>query len=295
MNVVALVSPAPLRRLASALSVGHSLSVVDSLECVRSRLDDGRAEIGVIDLDACGDDDLAVLIAIVSQHGPAIVAYAAFAQPTVRTIVRLAGHGLCHVVYRGLDDGAPNIRRALLDAAGSTMSGQIVAHLSTALASCSAQLREAISDLFNDPSRFHSATDVARAAGITRRSLDRTLRAIELEPARTFVLAARLAWAYPRMRARRARVSELARTLGVAKPERFAQHSRLLLGLPPSVVCASVSPDQFVETMVLRLRRQPRPLAAVATYEPPRHGLMSPGPGRAAERSAERDSVAASV
>jgi AraC-like DNA-binding protein len=294
MNVAALVSRKSLSRLESALSVGHSLSVVDSLECIRCRLDEGRAEIGLIDLDACGDEDLRLLTAIVSRHGPAIVAYATFAQASVRTIVRLAGHGLCHVLYRGVDDGPARMRQALVEAAGSRMSGQIVAQISTALSSCSGQFREGIASLFNDPLQFRSATDVARAAGITRRSLDRTLRALELAPGRTFVLAAHLTWAYPRMRTFRARVSDVARELGVAKPERFAQHSRLLLGLPPSVVRTSLSPDQFVEMIVLRLRRQPHAASAVGTYEPPRHGRASSA-GRVVERATASDGVAVSV
>jgi AraC-like DNA-binding protein len=179
------------------------------------------------------------------------------------------------MVYRGVDDGLGNLRRAVRDADGTRLNAEILERLAPMLCPSPAALRGAIAQLFYDPLRFRSVADVAQAAGITRRSLDRTLCSLALEPARTFLLAARVSWAYRRIRATNVRVGDVSRQLGVSKPERFAKQTRSLLGLTPSAIRTHIAPDQFVERIVMRLRRQPRSSPAFASYESPGHGLES--------------------
>lgn len=276
MNVVAYVARACRVRLESALSDSHSLRTLTSLEDLQRELDDGHADVGVIDLDSCREGDMRLLTAIASRHGPAVIGYGVFAPDLVRRMVALARHGLCHIVYRGVDDLPANLRRAVNDAGGTRLSAEILECLSPMLCRASAPLRDAIAELFYEPLRFRCAADVAQTAGITRRSLDRTLCRLELEPGRTFLLAARVAWAYPRMRSARVRVSDVSQQLGISKPERFAHHTRLLLGLPPSAVRTRVTPEQFVQMIVVRLRRQPRPTATGVACE--HRGIASVSP-----------------
>ena len=280
MNVVAFLPADRLGRVTSALLAHHTLHVVEGLESIQSELDSGRADVSLVDLDACRDGDMRLLTAIVARHGSAIVVYARFAQPTVRTILGLARRGLSHVIYRGTDDHPTNVGRVLYDAAGSRIGGRIVSQLSPSLSSCRRGVRDAVGELFVDPLRFRCASDVAQSAGIARRSLDRTLHHCALEPARMWVLAARLTWAYPRLRAGSARVSDLSQELGISKPERFARLTRLLLGLPPSVVRTHVSPDQFVQLVVARLQRPSRSADADLTCDHPRGALTALAPSR---------------
>lgn len=283
MNVVTFVARGCLARLECALAGSHSLRPLTSLHEMQRELDEGRGDVGVIDLDACPDSDLRLLTAIVSRHGPALIAYGASAPPAVRKMADLARHGLCHIIFRGVDDLPSSFRRAVRDAAGTRLSAAVLDRLTPMLCPAGDSFRHVISQLFYEPLRFRSPAEVAEAAGIARRTLDRTLCTLDLEPARTFLLAARVTWAYPRMRSARIRVCDISRQLGVAKPERFAQHTRFLLGLPPSILRTQVSPDQFVEMIVARLRRQPRAAARGIAYDHRAGTSVSPGASMEAE------------
>lgn len=262
MKVVAFVASSCIGRMETCLANTHSLRGVASLEALRCALDAGLSDVGLIDLDVCREADMRLLTLIVSRHGPRVVAYATFAQPNVRAILSLARHGLRHVAYRGIDDLPTTVKQTLFEAAASGMSAQILGRLSPLLCGASAGVRNAVAELFSDPLRFRCAADVADVAGITRRSLDRSLHALGLEPTRTFLLAARLTWVYPRMRMAGVRVRDVSQQLGVSKPERLARHTHMLLGLAPSMIRAQLTPDQFVETIAARLRRQPRAVQA---------------------------------
>ena len=268
MRVASFAGMKCLSRLEVALGATETLVPVATVEDLGRELDEGRADVAVIDIDACSHADIHLLTTLVSRHGPAIIAYGAVAPALVHAVVTLAPHGLTQVMCRGVDDIPSCIRRSVHDAAAKRVSSEIVGRLSLMLSRASIQVRDAVAQLFSDPLGFRCVADVAQVAGITRRSLDRTLFTLELEPARMFLLAARVTWAYPRIRAAHTTVSNVARQLGVSKPERFAQHTRLLLGLTPSEVRTEVSPAKFSQLIVARLRRQPRPRVTDVAYEP---------------------------
>jgi AraC-like DNA-binding protein len=261
MNIVVFAATAALERLRSALAPSYSLCPLTSLERMSYELDVGFAAVAIVDLDVCSEADLRSLTAIVSRHAPVVVAYGVVAPEFCRRVADLARHGLYHIVCRGVDDQPGNLRRVVRDAAAARLSVEVLNGLSPMLARASLRLREAVVELFHEPLRFRSAADVAEAAAVSRRSLDRSLHTLDLEPARTLVIAARVTWAYSCLRNGRVRVSEVSGQLGLSKPERFARHTRLLFGVPPAALRVQLSPDQFVERIVVRLRRQPSPSA----------------------------------
>lgn len=256
MEVIVFAAQTCVSRLSRLLQPDVAIRGCVNLDEVARSLDEGSADVAWIDLGACSEGDVQRLTTVVSRHTNAVIAYGKFDQAIVRLTLRLARYGLCEVVYKDIDDGAANIRRILLNAVSATLGLQVLTPITAELGGVSRQVRDALGDLFSDPLRFHCVADVAIAAGITRRSLDRALQSADLEPARTFLLAARLTWAYARLRASGARVSHLARQIGVSKPERFARHARQLLGLSPSEIRENVSRAEFVSLLGKRLQRQ---------------------------------------
>lgn len=261
MRIVALASARCVAQLRRVIGDGDTLRRADTLIGLKAQMDAGGATVALVDLEECAATDLPCLEALVARHTTSIVVYLRLTGPGCQRVIQLAHHGLARVVSRGFDDSPPSMLRALREAEALSLGIQVIGRLSVQLSRVSGDLRGALEGLFREPLTYRDAGDLAIAAGVSRRSLDRALRTVELEPARTFVLAAHLTWAYPRIRSRGATVCEISRQLGASKPERLTKHMRMLLGMSPSAVRIHLHPEAFVDTIGSRLQRQERPAA----------------------------------
>ena len=95
--------------------------------------------------------------------------------------------------------------------------------------------------------------DLAVAAAMTRRSLDRWLDRTGIAPAKMLVIGARLLRAYHYMRDPGYLLEDVAAKLGYPTARLFARQMRLATGLMPSTVRERVAPDRFVATLGARL------------------------------------------
>ena len=117
-------------------------------------------------------------------------------------------------------------------------------------------LVRAIEKLFRSPHSFRDVEDLAFAAGMNRRTLDRWLDKSGLASARTLLLAARLLRAYHFLRDPRSRLEEVTTKVGYASSRSFARQVRAATGLTPSALRLRTGPEQFMTQMTMLLRRQ---------------------------------------
>lgn len=254
MKVAAFTTSQGAVRLTRTFPPGTLVKCCTHLDEVRRQLDGGEADVGWIDVSACSGE-LDILSRLLSRHGRVVIVDLRLDPASIRTVVALLPNGVRHVIYRETDDVRTVVTQTLHEIQAAKLGARVVAALQGPLDLVAPKVRTGIGQLFADPLRFHRAADIAEAIGMARRSLDRALQSVGLEPARTFLLASRVTWAYTRMRDENARVRDLARAMGLSKPERFTRHTRRLVGLPPSALRADVSQDELVALIVARLRR----------------------------------------
>ncbi|MEJ7810790.1 MAG: AraC family transcriptional regulator [Gemmatimonadaceae bacterium] len=257
MDVLARLPPLLLAHLRVVAGRDHSVTPVDDWgqlgECVRTH----RVDIAVLDPRDGDTLRIAEVEALVMRYPSLpIVLYTTLTAAAVQATVELAGFGVRHVVLRGFDD-EPRTFRGLLDRVPAyAMSDEVLAALSPKLVALPAALVRAIERLFRSPRAFHDVDDLAVAAGMTRRSLDRWLDRAALAPAKLLVVGARMLRAYHYMRDPGYRLEDVAAKLGYSTTRLFARQMRLATGLMPSAVRRNVGPTAFAAQLAERLGRR---------------------------------------
>ena len=254
MEVLARLSPPFLSHLRIVVGREYTLTAVDDWESFEAAVRSHPADVVVVDPRDGGGvriDELGTLIA--RYPSLPVVVYTALSPEAMRALVELAKYGVHHVVLRGYDDEPRRFRTLLERLPAYALSEQVLAGLSERLARAPAPLVRAVERLFRSPHAFHDVQDLAVAAGMTRRSLDRWLDRIGIAPAKMLVIVARLLRAYHYMRDHGYLLEDVAAKLGYPTARLFARQMRLATGLMPSAVRERVAPDRFVATLGARL------------------------------------------
>jgi AraC-like DNA-binding protein len=194
-----------------------------------------------------------------------VLIYTGISAESTRAMLALGEYGVRHCVLRGFDDEPGRFRERieLLRAVG--LEDRVLGTVRVALESgqVPAALISAVEELFHTPRRFRTAEDVAKAAGMPRRGVNRWLERAGLAPARTLVMAARVLRGYQYAQNPALAASDIALRLGYPDPRVFASHVRLLTGRRVSTWRTSVSPDQCVSILVSKLMLAPSRASAL--------------------------------
>lgn len=257
MEVVARLTAPLLAHLQLVLDRAHQLVVADDWTALDRLIRARPIDLAVIDPRADGTartDEIHALL--VAYRSLPIVLYMPLAPEALRITVELAKYGLPQVVLRGFDD-EPHHFRALLDrqparAIESALLGRIAEHLTHVPPG----LAKAINDLFLMPHTFQNVDHLASAAGLTRRSLDRSLDRAGLASARTLVTGAKVARAYHYLRDPGYMIDDVTRKLAYPSPRLLARQVRWATGRSPSALRKHVEPEQFITELAARLRRE---------------------------------------
>ena len=256
MEVVALL-PAPLlSHLRVVLAGEHELTAItgwnELVPIVRSR----PVDAAIVDPLVDGVIRLGEVQSVLVRYRTfPVVVYTVLTPETLKATVELANWGVQHVVLRGFDDEPRRFRRLLDRLPAYAMSDMVLTKLAESLAEAPGPLAAAVRRLFEAPHSFRYVRDLADAAGMTRRNLDRWLDRIGLAPARTLLVAARLVRAYHYTRDPGYLLGDVATKLGYSEPRIFAHHVKEATGLLPSVWRRRVKPETFVAQLVLLCRR----------------------------------------
>ena len=292
MHVVARLSDYLLAQLRAALAREHTLHAVPNWGELYGVFRGSPVDVAVLEPAPVGPDELAPLLRLLASH-PAVpvIVYTSVSPAAMRVTLELAQRGVHHVVFRGIDDAPSRFRALMQDLADSTWRSALFPWVAERVAHVPAPLERAVRELFNAPGQFADVTDLARAAGLTRRTVERWLTRVGIASPKLLVVSARVERAHYIMRSTNLDVSAVARRVGYASPRLFARQVALVTGWPPTAFRYTVTADDLVRRLVAALSPTPtggviRPLegASIYTRLASAHvpGLMRvPGPSRA--------------
>lgn len=257
MIIVVRLPPLLLSHLRIVLGREHSVIAVDRWDELETTVRKETADLLVADPRAEGTvrlDELRTTI----RNFPSlpVVIYTILAPETLGATVELAKLGVRHVVIRNFDDEPRRFRDLLERQPAYAMSDAVLTAIAKPLGAVPAELARAIERLFRVPHQFKDVNDLASAAGLTRRSLDRWLERAGLSSARMLVLGARLLRAYFYMQDPGRSLDDVVERLGYGSSRLFARQVRAATGLTPSALRQSLSSDEFVALLTARLERR---------------------------------------
>jgi AraC-like DNA-binding protein len=257
VEVAAHLAPPLLSRLRATLEHEHTLIIFDDwrqlAEAVRVR----PIDVVVVDPRADGRLRIDEVTTLVERHPSVpVVVYAVLAPEMLHGTVELARSGVRHMVLRGFDDEPRRFRELLERLPARQLDAIILERLRPKLEPAPALLRRAIAELFESPHRFRSVPDLARAAGMTRRNLDRWLDRLGLASGRMLLMGARTTRAVHYMRDPGFLLEDITRKLGYESPRLFARQVRAVTGLSPSILRGVVQFEKVIEQLAEYLCRR---------------------------------------
>jgi len=257
VNVVVRRPPLLLSHLRIVLGKEHHVITDDRWDELEDELRSKPVDLLVADPRAEGPVRLEELRTIIRNFPSLpVVIYTILAPETLGATVELAKLGVRHVVLRNFDDEPRRFRDLLERQPAYVMSDAVLASLARPLGTVPAELARAVERLFRVPQQFKDVNDLASAAAMHRRSLDRWLERAGLASARMLVLGARLLRAYFYMQDPGRSLDEVVERLGYGSSRLFARQVRAATGLTPTALRQSVPPDEFVALLTERLGRR---------------------------------------
>lgn len=266
MEVAARLSDPLLATLRVVLGDEHGLLPIASWMALERTLRERTVDVVVLEPAPLNDDELRALVELIARH-PAtpVVVYTLVNASAMRATVELARAGARQVVLKGFDD-TPRRFRALLEELGDAeWSSELWKWVAERIAHTPARVESAVERLFRYPHRFVDVSDLVRATGLTRRTLERWLARAGIGSAKMLVLSARVERAHYLLRHSTAPVGEIAGRLGFPSVRLFARQVRLATGHPPSTIRHALTGAELLAALENRL--------ALPTAAEPRNGV----------------------
>jgi AraC-like DNA-binding protein len=274
MLLLARLSPPMLSHLRIVAGGTHTVLAAPSWPSMAAVLRARPVDIAVVDPCIEGAADTETVRALRTGFpGVPVLVYTSISPDSTRAMLALGEFGVRHCILRGFDDEPSRFRDGLEMLRAAGLEDKVLATLRLALAGAQtpASVISAIEQLFRTPRRFRTAEDIAAAAGIPRRGVNRWLDRAGVAPARMLVIAARVLRGYQYAQNPALAVTDIAKRLAYPDPRVFADHVRLITGRRVSAWRSAVTPDQCVAMLVTKLmlseprrepRREPRPAGA---------------------------------
>ena len=239
---------------------GHALTPVASWTDLQLAVQHRRVDLVVADPAASGEARTDALEDIRQRFASLpVVIYTQLSPGTVQAIVRLAKYGIEHVVLSRFDDEPARFLELLEGIPAHALSDRMLQSLAGALAPLPASVVRGVDQLFRSPDRFKNAQDLATAAGVTVRTLYRSLESVGIFSARTLVVSAKLLRAFGLLQDPGRSIKDVAANAGYHSPWQLSQQFRALTGQSTNAVRRGMTSDTLVNLLseqVLRGRRR---------------------------------------
>ncbi len=247
MHVVARLSDYLLTQLRAALARDHTLVAAPTWNDLTTAFRGRAVDVAVLEPAPMGPDELAPLLRLLASH-PAVpvIVYTSVSPAAMRVTVELARRGVHHVVFRGIDDAPGRFRALMQDLGDTTWRSSLWPWVETRVAHVPAPLERAVRELFQAPHHFADVSDLAAAAGLTRRTVERWLTRVGIASPKLLVVSARVERAHHIMRSSSADVATVAERVGYATPRLFARQVALATGGPPTAFRTSMTSEELV-------------------------------------------------
>ncbi len=258
MRVVARVSDFLSTQLRIALNREHDIALARSWGELAEVLRTQPADVVILEPSPVGADELAMLLRLLADHhATPVVVYTSITPEAMRVTVELGRQGVHHVVFRGIDDAPARLRALLEDLAEDVPSSTLWPWVAARLRGSPAPLYRAVEALFRVPHRFSGVADLAEAAGLARRTVERWVMRAGFSSTKSLVVAARVERATHLLRHGRADVGAVAGQLGYPSARLLARQVRLVTGRTPSGLRHLTDDDAVTALLVQYLTALP--------------------------------------
>ena len=186
-----------------------------------------------------------------------VIPYTSMSAAAMRAIAELAPHGISRVILHRVDDSPQRLLDTLRSRPTDAITPRVLTLLQPELAKLARRVHAGVLQLFEEPQLFFGVTDLARATGVTARTLYRQFESAGLSPARSMVLGARLLRAYVWMRDPANSVQDVVRKLGFSSRQQFSRQLTRVTGASPRIARGLPSDDLIVDRLVALMRVSP--------------------------------------
>ena len=268
MIIRCYLSPQSLAHVRHAFPPPHCVGNAATWGALVSDVQQRRCDVAIVD-PCAGGDRLASgrLSALASAmdvwRSIPVVGYVSVTAGAMRAVQALVRLGSPEIVIRGVDDSSDALAAAIRRAVAECASARVVRAVGAPLQTLPLPVATAIQTAFNHPELLRSVSDLAAAARVTRRSLDRWLARAGLSPARIVLSCARANAAFHLLTGGKVCVAEAALLLGYASSRSLTRELAVITGCAARAA-TRLSPDAFAATIQRRLLRQQRDATTAA-------------------------------
>jgi AraC-like DNA-binding protein len=264
------LSPQALARVQHAFPPPHCVGNASTWGALVSDLHHRRCDVAIVDPCAGGDHRapgrLSVLTqAMITVPSIPVIGYVSVTASAIRAVQALVRSGAPDIVIRGVDDSVDALAGAIRRAVATCGWGDVATALDARLQALPPPIVTAIQAAFTHPEQARSVSDLAAAARMTRRSLDRWLARTGFSPARTLLSCARVNAAFHLLAGGNVSAAEAALLVGYSSPRSLTRELSTVTGRAASEA-TRVSRDAFAATIGRLLVRQPTAPAACSSY-----------------------------
>ena len=214
------------------LACAPGVQIVEDPSGLVDRVATGRAEIVIADPLFAGGRCADAMIQIYEMYPSVrVAAYTRVEPEAVRYLVRLASHGIDDVVLFRHDDTPARIGELLVRESSDVLVRLVLHELTGNLKKLPVAVHSAVTAMFRAPVHIRSASDLAFAARVTRRTLHRDLQSAGIGSVRLLVVCARVLRAVVLLRDRGRTARDVALQLRYSKAEHLAGHLNEVLEL----------------------------------------------------------------
>ena len=248
MDVVAYLPPPLLSHLRRVLGDAHALTSVDDWARLSQVVAGNAVDVAVLDPSADGSVRTGEIVELVRRHASLpVVVYTALSPQTMRAIVELSRHGLQQVLLHRFDDEPRRLLEAIEQQPTVMLTAALFQRLAEPLSRLPTALVREVERMYRQPRAYADASDLARAAGMPRRTMYRVLEGAGLLSPGLLVRGARLLRAYAYLGDSGNSVEGVVTKLGYSSRQLFIKHVREAFDVVPSELRRRLTPQQAVD------------------------------------------------
>lgn len=254
MHALVILPPPQLTHLCSVLQPAHRVTAVTSSVEMTEVARREAVDVVVIDPSMSGIITVPEIIGF-RRAFPSLplIPYTSMTAAAMRAVTELAPHGISSVMLYRVDDSAQRLLDVLRSRPTDSLTPRVLERLAPELARLTQRVRAGVLQLFQEPQSFRGVEDLARAAGVTSRTLYRQFEVAGFASARSMVLGARLLRAYVWLRDPANSAQDVVRKLGFSSRQQFGRQLMAATGASPRVLRSLASDAQIVDRLVALL------------------------------------------
>ncbi len=254
MRILALLPDDSFQALKRALASSDQVArVTDARGLAQSAAAEAAAV--VVDPSILDEADWARVRHVLKAPDVAVLLYARLDGASIQRVVAASGIGVHEVMLRHVDDDPVAIRRRLETVRTPAPPTRVLARLSGRVAQLPMPLQQATVPLFCAGRVPRWADELAEAAQLPRRSIDRWMDRAGLAGTASVLDVARLARSWVPIVDHKRMPSEVALRGGFGRARMLAVHARRIVGVSPAHFGTRISLEQFVERLTAHATR----------------------------------------